>query len=97
MLRPGVHLTHVEPYGLNPNRLVKDTIHDRVGQRASANPGMPIRFLVPRAENGGCSVIPPPRSLEDESQEPAGRRIQELLIQQQDATTGACGQNTGWI
>lgn len=97
MLRPRVHLTHVAPTGLNPNRIVHDMIHDRVGQRTSVQPGTPIRLLVLRTENGGCSVIPPPYELEDDSQQPAGWRIQKPLIHQQDATTGARGQNTGWL
>lgn len=97
MLRPGVHLTHVDPTGLDPNRIVHDMIHDRVGQRTSVQPGTPIRLLVLRTENGGCSVIPPPYELDDESQQPAGWRIQKPLIHQQDATTGARGQNTGWL
>ena len=58
-----VRLAHVELTGLNPERVVDDTAHDRICHRVSSQPGVPVRLLVLRAENDQrCIVTPPPRT-----------------------------------
>lgn len=51
-------LAHVKPAVRDPARVVHDGLNDRISQRSSHEPGMPVRLLLLRAENGRCGVAP---------------------------------------
>lgn len=83
-----VRLAHVELTGLNPNRVVDDAVHDRICHRVGSQPGVPVRLLVLRAENGRGGVVPTLHELEDEPRGFPGGRIQKPLVEQQNTVVG---------
>lgn len=72
-----VRFAHVEPTSLDPDHVVHDVVHDRISQRTGAEPGMPVRLLVLRAEYRRGAVIPSLHELENETRELSAGRIQK--------------------
>lgn len=52
--RPHAHVPH-----LNPGGVAHDSVHDRVGMDASAEPGVPVLLLELRTEDGGAFLEAP--------------------------------------
>ena len=75
---------HVDLARLQPDGVMDDAVHDRIGMDPSAQPGVPVLLLVLGAEDRGLAVAPQFHELHDHAPEVVVGLVQQPLVQHKD-------------
>lgn len=76
--QPHVGLAHV-----NPDRVVHDPVHDRVGMYPAAEPRVPVLLLELGAEDGRCRAVPRLHQLQQHGPELRVRLVEQPFVDHQ--------------